>query len=216
MSDFGRDYHILFLDDASTDRTLQVVEPYARVLPLEILRHKGYRHGYGPSLEELLREVVRRCDYPRRDVIVTIQADFTEDPEAIPPLVKRIEGGADLVVAARPSDGEVGPKAIRWLKKGLPWLERRYDFPDEISDPISSFRAYRVSVVKKALHARNGGPLLHRDGWGANVELLLVTAPHARRLEETTAAAHYDRRTRSSRLSLWQAARDFLGLLRGH
>lgn len=215
MSEFERDYQILFLDDASSDRTAAVVEQYKSVLPLEILRHKGYRHGYGASLEELLREVVSRCEYPRRDVIITIQADFTEEPAFIPDLVKRIEGGADLVVAAQPLDGQRCPRTLRWVRKGLPWLEKKFDFPDEISDPFSGFRAYRVSVVKKALQARNGGPLLRRGGWGASIELLLATAPHARRLEEAAAPFRYDRRVRSSRLSPWIAAREFLGLLRG-
>lgn len=214
MSEFGRDYRVLFVDDASEDRTADVVAPYMKVMPLELIRHRGRPQGYGASLEALLREVVRRCEYPRRDVIVTIQADFTEEPAAIPPLVKRIEGGADLVVAARERDGASAPRSLRWLRKGLPWLERKYDFPAEISDPLSGLRAYRVSVIRKVLQEQNGGPLLRHEGWAANLNLLLMAAPHARRLEETTAPVRYDRRSRASRLSLWRVAREFLGLLR--
>jgi len=130
-------------------------------------------------------------------------------------MVKRIEGGADLVVAATPGNGKSLPLAVRWIRRVLPWLERRYDFPEEISDPFSGLRAYRVGLVKKALKEKDSERLLRRDGWAASVELLLAVAPHTRRVEEMQCEARYDRRTRPSRLSLWRAARDYIGLLRG-
>ncbi len=212
MSEFKRDYEVLFSDDASTDRTFDFVAPYEQVLPLVLFRHKE-RLGHGASLEELLRQAVARCAYPRRDVIVTLQADFTDEPGAIPQLVKRIEGGADLVIAAQGTDGRSTPRSIRWLRRGLPWLERKYEFP-EISDPISGLRAYRVSVIKRALAERSGEPLVHGDGWTANLELLLAVAPHARRIEETEGRARYDMRLRPSRQSVWRVARDFVAMLR--
>lgn len=213
MSDFNREYRVLLLDDASTDRTFEVVSPYAQVLPLEILRN-DQRFGYGASLEKLLREAVARCSYPRRDVVVTLQADFTDEPLAIPNLVKRIEGGADLVVAAQRPNGKSLPLAARWVRKGLPWLERRYDFPEQISDPLSGLRAYRVGLLKKALRERSDERLVKHDSWAASVDLLLAVAPHTKRMEELESEVRYDRQIRPSRLSVWRAARDYLSLLR--
>ena len=213
MSDFQRDYEVLFLDDGSTDRTPEVVTPYTQVLPVQLFRHET-REGYGSSVEELMREAVKRCGYPRRDVVVTLQADFTEEPMAIPTMVKRIEGGADLVVAAQQPNGRSVPLAMRWIRKGVPWLERRYDFPEGISDPISSLRAYRVGILKRALQRAMDEPLVKRDGWAANVELLLAVAPYTRRGVQTHSAPRYDRRVRPSRQSLWSATRDFLALVR--
>jgi glycosyltransferase involved in cell wall biosynthesis len=213
MSEFRRDYQVLFLDDASTDRTHEVVAPYTQVLPLAIFRNET-RKGHGASLDRLLREAVARCAYPRRDIIVTLQADFTDEPLAIPGLAKRIEGGADLVVATQQPNGVSIPLAIRWVRKGLHWLERKYQLPDGLSDPISGLRAYRVGLVKRALRDRDGEPLMKRDGWAASLELLLAVAPHTRRVEETRSEVRYDRQARSSRLSVWRAARDYIGLLR--
>jgi glycosyltransferase involved in cell wall biosynthesis len=213
MGEFGRDYQVIFLDDASTDRTAEVVAPYAHVLPLEILRNER-RQGHGASLERLLKEAVSRSSYPRRDVVVTLQADFTEEPQAIPTMVKRIEGGADLVVAAQSPNGRATPRAVRWVRRGLPWLERKYRLPEAISDPLSGLRAYRVGLLRKAMRERDGGRLVRRNGWAASLELLLAVAPYARRVEETESEARYDRRTRSSRQSLWRAAREYVALLR--
>jgi hypothetical protein len=72
-----------------------------------------------------------------------------------------------------------------------------------------------VGLLKKALKEGEGGRLLSRDGWAGSLELLLAVAPHARRVEETQAETRYDRRVRPSRQSLWRAARDYVGLLRG-
>ncbi|HSG82662.1 MAG TPA: glycosyltransferase family 2 protein [Gemmatimonadota bacterium] len=214
MSEFGRDYRILFLDDGSTDRTYEVVQPYVQVLPVEILRNE-VSSGHGPALERLLREVVKRCSYPRRDVAVTLQADFTDEPAAIPGLVKRIEGGADLVVAAQPPNGVKVPLAVRWVRRGLPWLERKFAVPEQVSDPISGLRAYRVGLLKRAFNQVDREPLIRRDAWAASLELLAAVAPHTQRVEETQSEARYDRRVRRSRQSLWRAARVYLSMLRG-
>jgi len=213
MSVLGRDYLILFLDDASTDRTLEVVTPYSQVLPLEVLRSEK-RRGHGRSLERLIGTVVSRCDYPRRDVIVTLQADFTEEPTAIETLVKRIEGGADLVVAAQPINGRRVPRAVRWVRRGLPWLERKFDFPEQVSDPFSGLRAYRVGLLKRALERADGRPLVRHDGWAANVELLLAVSPLTDRIVETESEVRYDRRNRRTRLTLLRIARDYVALLK--
>lgn len=213
MSDFGRDYQVLFLDDASTDRTLTVVSPYTQVLPLEVMRNEE-RRGHGASLERLIQTVVSRCEYPRRDVVVTLQADFTDEPVAIPALVKRIEGGADLVVAAQHVNGKSAPRAVRWIHRGLHYLQRRFDFPAEISDPISGLRAYRVGLLKRALQEADGAPLVTRDGWAASVELLLAVAPLTDRIVELESEARYDRRSRSTRLTLLRIARDYMALLK--
>ncbi len=213
MLDFQRDYEVLLLDDGSTDRTYEVVAPYSQVLPVYILRNES-REGHGPALEKLLREAVKRCSYPRRDAVVTLQADFTDEPLAIPTMIKRIEGGADLVVAAQHPNGGKVPLAVRWLRRGLPWLDRRYNFPEQVTDPISGLRAYRVGLLKRALKETDSAPIIRRDGWAASLELLLAVAPHTRRVEELQSEARYDRRARASRLSIWRAARDYIGLLK--
>lgn len=214
MSDFGRDYQILFLDDGSTDRTYEVVQPYTQVLPVEIIRNDS-RAGHGPSLEKLLREAVDRCAYPRRDAVVTLQADFTDEPTAIPNMVKRIEGGADLVVAAQPPNGAKVPLAVRCVRRGLTWLERKYEIPAQISDPISGLRAYRVGLLKRTMNETDGEPFIRRDGWAASFELLAAVAPYTQRVEETSSAVRYDRRVRRSRQSVWRAARVYISMLRG-
>lgn len=213
MLDFPRDYHILVVDDASTDATAEVLAPYARVLPLTIFRNEQ-RLGYARSLERLLREAVRRSSYPKRDVVITLQADFTDEPAEIATLVKKIESGADVVSAAS-SPGRNAPRAVRWTRPVLAYLLRKLRWNAPVSDPLSGFRAYRVITLRKALQQRGGEPLLTREGWAANAELLRAVVPYSRRTLETRFEPRYDRLRRPPRFQPWQTLRQLLDFPRG-
>ncbi|MDB4950433.1 MAG: hypothetical protein JWM27_3082, partial [Gemmatimonadetes bacterium] len=214
MAEFPRDYQILVLDDASADATQEVLEPYRKVLPLTVLRSE-HSVGYAAALERLVREAVQRSTHPKRDVVVTLQGDFTESPEDIPALLKKIEGGADVVGSVAVHRGTEEPaRALRWSRRGLPFLLPRSALPKEIRDPLSGFRAYRVQALRRALAEREGAPLLHSEGWVANVELLLAVLPHARRADEAEVSVRYDRRERPTRFKPWPTARALWDLAR--
>lgn len=213
MTEFPRDYELLVLNDASTDETDDVLAPYQRVLPLTVLRHDR-RQGYAASVERLIREAVERSSHPRRDVVVVMQADFSEPPEQIPALIRRIEGGADLVEASVDTAPVPTPRRHLWTRRALPWILRSAGLPDGVQDAAAGFRAYRVAVLKKALAERNGDPLLSREGWAANVELLLAVAPHTRRLAGAETASYSPRRLRETRFRAWDTLVQVWGLRR--
>ncbi|HEX8429875.1 MAG TPA: glycosyltransferase family 2 protein, partial [Longimicrobium sp.] len=213
MTEFGRDFHLVVLDDGSTDETREVLEPYARVLPLTVLRNERTA-GYAAAVERLLREVSELSTHPKRDAVVVLQGDFTESPEDIPALIRKIEGGADVVGTTVASTDTELPRTTRWARRGLPWLLSGRAIPPEIRDPLSSFRAYRVAVVKRALAERAGKPLSGRSGWAASVELLLAVAPHARRSEAAEVGLRYGRRERPTRFEPWNAVKEVWHLAR--
>jgi hypothetical protein len=213
MAEFGRDYHIVVVDDGSTDASAEVLQPYTRVLPLTVVRHEANR-GYAAALETLVREVAALSTHPKRDVAVFLQADFTEPPEEIPALVKRLEGGADVVGSTVASVDVDLTRGMRWSRRGLPWLLKRSALPREIRDPFSGFRGYRVQVLRRALSDADGKPLLERSGWAANAELLVRVAPHARRAEEAEVKLRYSHRERETRFRPWDALRETWALFR--
>jgi glycosyltransferase involved in cell wall biosynthesis len=200
---FPREYQLLVLDDGSTDTTLEVLEPYARVLPLTVIR-RVERQGYAASVEELLRKAVDLTDRPKRDAAILMHADFAHNPQIVPDLVRRIESGADLVVAEGRLQGEPS-RAHRMLRRYAPALLRGVVSVPSVKDVVSGFAAIRLVALRNALRSQ-GGRLLHTEAWAANAELFWRTARYARRVETVSSVERHDLRRRPSRVHPWEAA----------
>src|SRR5207245_995062 len=188
--------------DGSTDGTAEVLASYARVLPMTVVTHAA-RAVYARSLEELLRLALQRTNRPKRDCAIIIHADFAHGPEAMEEMVKKLESGADLVVAEQLQEVGRTPWSLRLARRLTPRL-----LPVAgVQDTVSGYLALRLAVLRQATRgdAPSERSLLRTDGWCANAELLARLAPHARRLETVRAAARYDLHQRPSRVHPWQA-----------
>ena len=209
FQEYSREYEVLVFDDGSTDGTSAALEPYKKVLPLTVLGGNS-RVGYAGAVDALCRAVSARTRYPRRDAMITLQGDFTDQPEQLPELVKRFEGGADLVVAERTMP-ESTPKAVRNLRRFSAWTRKLHPQVAGVTDPYGSLRLYRISLIRDLIQARGSKPLLDGPTWAANLALLRSTAPLARRMETVSVDPRYDLRVRETRIRAWS---DGLALLR--
>jgi glycosyltransferase involved in cell wall biosynthesis len=200
---FQREYHLLVLNDGSNDATADVLERYTRVLPLSVIEHQE-RRGYADSVEDLLRQAVERTDRPKRDCAILMHADFAHGPHFIPDLVRRIESGADVVVAQGRLQGEPS-RARRWARRVAPVLLRGAVTVPGVRDTVSGFSIFRLFTLRNAFRGLPG-PLLTTQGWAANAELYARAAQHARRVETIPAVERADLRQRDSRVNSWEEA----------
>ncbi len=207
MHEVAREFEILVYNDGSTDGTAEILGSYADVLPLTVLGGKEHV-GYARALDALVRAAAERTRYPRRDALITMQADFTDRPEDLPEIIKRFEGGADIVVGER-QVSEAWPRPARFLQKVAPYITRAYlKTLVDSKDPYGTLRAYRISVLRDAVKDSEGRPLVQSTGWSANAELLVKLTSIARRTETVPASPRYELRPRESRLRPWRGALD--------
>jgi dolichol-phosphate mannosyltransferase len=196
-------YQILVLDDGSTDETALRAEAYRRIVPLIVFRHPANK-GFGAALDRLIREACRMSRVPERDVAITLEADFTVTPEPVPEMVREIEAGADLVIGSarvRGSRQAGTPFRSRMFAKVLPVVYNSVQPVPGVSDYSSIFRAYRVSLLKRALRDFQES-LITAPGKAANAQLLFRLAQYAPVVREVPVTARYDIRARASRFRL--------------
>ena len=214
MKQVNREYELVVLNDGSTDETLHVVKSYERILPLRVINRET-NHGFGPSLLRLFREVEQRSMFPERDILVTIEADFSQNPTVVPSMVREIEGGADMVIASAFVKGSrmTGtPILFRVLNSMIHLLMRNLYGISGVRDYVSSFRAYRVALVKRAID-RYDDRLVTLRGRSANTEMLLNLNQLNPKIVEVPLHFRYDVGKRGSRTRLHRVGWEYIRMI---
>jgi glycosyltransferase involved in cell wall biosynthesis len=199
-----REYQFLVGDDASTDDTVGALEPYLEALPLSVLRSETPL-GYAATVERLLKEALTRSDRHKRDVAIVFPAEFTADPADLPEILKRLDSGADIVVA----EGDLSHEPDKWrrrLRHWAPWLLGRRARVPGVRDVVSGVAAFRLVALRHAFRERPDR-WLTTEGWAANAELLSWAAAAARRVETVPFVERPDRRQRPTRVDPWPMAK---------
>ena len=100
----GGPHQLLFVDDGSSDRTLEILEQAAcndpRVAAISFSRNFGHQAALTAAL-----------DHATGDAVVLMDGDLQDPPETIPVFVERFQQGYDVVYATRASR-----KESWWLK----------------------------------------------------------------------------------------------------
>ncbi|MBI4697474.1 MAG: glycosyltransferase family 2 protein [Nitrospirae bacterium] len=138
MNTQGNDYELLFIDDGSTDKTLELLEPLEeKDTKVKILR---FRRNFGKAAAW-----AAGFDHANGEVIVTIDGDLQNDPKDIPKLVSLI-GEYDVVNGWRRYRQD--PFLIRrFPSKIANWLISKVTGV-RLRDYGSGLKAFKAEVVK--------------------------------------------------------------------
>jgi hypothetical protein len=132
-------------------------------------------------------------------------ADATCDAAHLPEILKRLDSGADVVVAE--SDIlEKTTRGERLVRRWAPRLLGRRGRVAGVRDVVSGFAAFRLITLRNAFREQPG-PWFAVEGWAANAQLLAWTAASARRVETVPVTERIDRRQRPPRITPWERAR---------
>ncbi len=90
----GKDYELVFVDDGSIDKGVEVLESLQSSIPQ--IRIVSLRRNFGQTAA-----MAAGLDFSSGDVVVTIDADRQNDPADIPAMIEKLEEGYDLVCGWR-------------------------------------------------------------------------------------------------------------------
>ncbi len=139
MERLQRPYEILFVDDASTDRSFDLlanlVETDARLKVIRLRRNFGQTAALSAGFDEASGEI-----------IISMDGDLQHDPEDIPALLEKVEQGWDIASGWRKNrvDNAVTRKIPSRIAN---WLMAKASGV-KLHDFGTTFKAYRAEVLK--------------------------------------------------------------------
>lgn len=199
------------VDDGSSDATADTVAGISG-LDVRLVRHP-VNLGLGQAVQSGLRAVLAAAQSD--DIVVVMDADDTHDPAMIPTLGREITAGADVVICSRfveGGDDATAPLRRRILSRGAAVLFHHTLRVDGVRDFTSGFRAYRVSLLRRAA-GHWGERLIEERGFACMVELLLKLRHCLPVINEVPLKLQYDRKKGPSKLKLCRTLVQYLGLL---
>jgi glycosyltransferase involved in cell wall biosynthesis len=139
LESLARPYEILFVDDASTDRSFELlanlVEADARLKVIRLRRNFGQTAALSAGFDEA-----------RGEVVVSLDGDLQHDPADIPALLAKIDEGYDIASGWR-KDRVDNALTRKFPSRVANWLMAKISGLD-LRDFGTTFKAYRAEVLK--------------------------------------------------------------------
>jgi protoporphyrinogen oxidase len=170
--------HVYVVADGGPDDARVATEGLLATGELTLLAHDG-EPGIGAALAAGLRRAA--ADSGAGDVVVTLDADFPEDPRWVPRLVERYMEGPDVVIASRFQPGSivVGESlSRRALTNGARLFYGSLVPVPGVRDYSCGYRLYSSQVLEDAF-ARLGDRFITERGFACMVEILANLRGHA-------------------------------------
>jgi len=167
----AQDWHVLFVDDGSTDETFVALLRAARDEPwIEVVRHHE-NLGLGAALRSGFR-------WARSPIVCTIDSDCTYPPERLPELTAVIADGADIVTASawHPESQSSGASRVRALLSRTVSGIYKLFIGQDVYTFTCLFRAYRRDALAQIR--------FRASGFSAVAEIMLKAIFSGRRVKE--------------------------------
>ncbi len=192
------DYRILVVDDGSRDRTAQIVRDAAAKMPIEMIQHPK-NMGLGAAMRTGHRAAAQNSD-----VVVTLDADNSQDPELIKTMVERLGEDFDVVIASRfqPGAQEIGVPPFRvFLSHFSSAVIRTLVRYQGVRDYTCGFRAYRSETLHNLI-SMFGDNFIRENGFSCMFELLLNLRALRARVSEVPLVLRYDFKEGASKMPI--------------
>lgn len=196
----GWTYRILIVDDGSHDATGELARAKGETLPVTVVRNEP-NQGLGRTIRRGLSIAAEESGPD--DVVMTLDADLTQDPGYAPSMLEKLDEGFDVVIASRyrPGSAVEGLSTFRTaLSYGASAIVAVVRPVRGVRDYSCGFRAYRSQILREAF-ARDGDDFVSERGFGCMVEIAERLRGHAD-FAEVPFVLRYDAKRKESAIKI--------------
>ena len=208
----GREYHIIVVDDASTDSTAEIAREAAVELPLTLVQHKINQNLPG-ALRTGFETAIKFAE--EHDVIITMDGDNTHPPAIMNLLLQKIAEGYDVMIASRfqPGSRVCGVPSSRVLTAfGARMLFKIIMPIPAVRDYTCGYRAYRANVLRDSMKYY-GDQWVTEKGFSCMVDVLLKMRRFNYVMGEVPMLLRYDQKEGASKMKVLQTIGQTIKLL---
>lgn len=213
---------MIIVDDGSSDQSRQIIHRFQAEVPIhgeaiqgeaiELIIHSQNK-GLAITLDDGLRRAMEEST--PSDVIVTMDADDTHNPELIKPMVEKIAEGSDVVIASRFVSGgkQTGvPGMRRILSRGASWLLGLFFPLPGVGDYTCGYRVYRGQALKK-LFSVYGKRTIRSRSFAVSAELLIKLKNLGAKISAVPLVLRYDQKRGKSKIKIIPTAIEYLEII---
>lgn len=138
----GIPHEIIVVDDASTDRTVEVLDATRRTLPEFVILKNPGPHGFG-------RAILQGIDHMKGDAVVIMMADESDDCRDVVRYWNLLNEGYECVFGSRflRGGGVIDYPPFKLAINRLANLFVRMLFNFKLNDTTNAFKAYRRTAI---------------------------------------------------------------------
>ena len=204
-------YHVLFIDDGSTDRTVEVLKGSGR--GIETLSHPR-NLGPGAAFRTGFTEILKTLD--PSDLVLTLEGDGTSDLAILPRMLSRIRHEDDDIVLASCYLFGGGIKGTAVHRVGLSHLANALVKQtlglSGLATLSSFFRIYQGRALLR-LRESFGEALFESNGFESQIEILHLAAKLGLRISEVPMVLDGSRRLGKSKMKILKTSLAYLRLV---
>lgn len=151
IKNIERDSVIFVIDDSSPDGTAEAVRKLQREYDDILLLERPAKLGLGTAITDGFKALLSLKNPPEH--VITMDADYSHNPQAIPQLLAAAEEGCDLVIGSRYSRGSriVGWHILRRVISRVANFVASTMVGMRIRDCTSGFRCYSIEYIKEVI-----------------------------------------------------------------